>query len=129
MQWQQINNIVKQQCHYLDRDFRIVTISDSGKIPAGMYAFHSKARYYDLGNPEFEKDHAEYPFDTVICDAFLDDAMQFRDSLRKFPNSKFFFVYCREKVWAQLTAKEKLHIPVKPQALRTENEIEFPWNC
>ena len=127
MQWQQICNIIKQQSKWLDKDFRIVAVTNGGKIPAAMYSYYSKAPYYSEVNPKFLEDAQEFPDDVVFCDEFLDSGATFRKLLAKYPRAKFFFVYCREKTWASLTNEEKKHIPVKPQGIRTDNWLVFPW--
>lgn len=127
MQWQQIANIIKQQAKWLDKDFRIIVVANGGKVPAALYSYYSGAPYYGELNPKFLEDAQEFPSDIVFCDEFLDSGATFRKLLAQYPHAKFFFVYCREKTWASLTKEERDHIPVKPQGIRTENWLVFPW--
>lgn len=130
--------IIKAQCEHLDKDLFIVGLTRGGLIPAAMYARFSGATL--MGSFDPKKDTTVlaptlmcqsgttlYTSDFVFCDDILDSGTTFRKMLSIFPDSKFAFVYVRNKTWNELTKDEKKHIIAIPKKIMDDHYVDFPW--
>lgn len=133
-----IADIIKKQCENLDKDMYVIGLTRGGLIPAAMYARFSGATLMGSFDPKQEttvlaptlmcqEGTTLYTSDFVFCDDILDSGKTFRTMLEKFPDSKFAFVYVRNKTWNELTKAEKKHIIAIPKKIMDDKYIDFPW--